>query len=101
VALTFLERYHKNGDKILNHIIRVTGNEIWVSFVNAETKEQSKYLMYTHPPNKPKKFKQTSACKKADGNCFLGQERNADSGIHAKKDHNNVRSAFRNTKRTI
>jgi hypothetical protein len=42
--------------------------------VNVETKEQSKQWMHTHSPNKPKRFKQTSVCQKADGNCFLGQE---------------------------
>jgi hypothetical protein len=32
-ALTFLERYHKDGDEFLNHIVRVTGDETCVSFV--------------------------------------------------------------------
>jgi hypothetical protein len=33
-----------------------------------------------------KKFKQTlSACQKANGNCFLGQESSTDGGIHATK----------------
>jgi hypothetical protein len=41
-ALTFIDRYHKDGNEFLNHIIRVTGDETWVSFVNVETKEQSK-----------------------------------------------------------
>jgi hypothetical protein len=41
-SLTFLEQYHKNGDEFLNHIVRVTGDETWVSFVNVETKEHSK-----------------------------------------------------------
>jgi hypothetical protein len=32
----------------------------------------------------PKEFKQMlSACHKADGNCFLGQERGVDNGIYA------------------
>jgi hypothetical protein len=31
-ALTFLERYHKDGDAFLINI--VTGNKTWVSFVN-------------------------------------------------------------------
>jgi hypothetical protein len=56
--------------------------------VNVEAIEQSKQWMHTHSPNKTKKFKQTSACQKADGNCFLGQERSVDGGIHAKMDHN-------------
>jgi hypothetical protein len=38
-ALTFLEWYHKDGNEFLNHIVQVTGNETWVSFVNVETKE--------------------------------------------------------------
>jgi hypothetical protein len=57
-ALTLLERYYKNGDEFLNHIVWVTGDETWVSSVNVETKEQSKQWMHTHSPNKPKKFKQ-------------------------------------------
>jgi hypothetical protein len=47
-------------------------------------------------------FKQTlSACQKPDGNRFLGQERDADARIHAIRDHSNVRSVFRNTKKTV
>jgi hypothetical protein len=30
--------------------------------------------------------------ERAVGNCFLGQERSADGGIHAARVHNNVRS---------
>jgi hypothetical protein len=40
--LFFLERYHKDGDEFCNHIVRVTGDETWVSFVNFETKGQSR-----------------------------------------------------------
>jgi hypothetical protein len=55
-ALIFLlQRYHKDGDQFLNHIVRVTGDETWVSIVNVETKEQSKQWMHTHSPNKPSK----------------------------------------------
>jgi hypothetical protein len=36
--------------------------------------------------------------QKADGNCFLWQKRGVD-GIHAKLDHNNVRSVLRNTQK--
>jgi hypothetical protein len=32
----------------------VRGDETWISFLNAETKEQSKEWMRTHSPNKPK-----------------------------------------------
>jgi hypothetical protein len=41
-ALTLLEQYHKYGVEFLNHIARVAGDETWTSFVNVETKEQSK-----------------------------------------------------------
>jgi hypothetical protein len=37
-ALTFLERYHKDGDEFLNNI--VTGDKTWVSFQNFEIKQQ-------------------------------------------------------------
>jgi hypothetical protein len=57
--LTFLEQYHKNDDEFLNHIVQVTGDETWVSFVNVESKEQSKQWMHIYSSNKPKKFKQT------------------------------------------
>jgi hypothetical protein len=68
--------------------------------VNVETTEQSNQWMHTHSPNKPKMFKQTlSACQKADGYCFLKQERSTDGGIHATIDHNNVTSVMRNTKK--
>jgi hypothetical protein len=73
MALTFLECYHKNSDEFLSHIIRVTGDDTWVSFMNVETKEQSKHWMRTHSPNKPKKFKQTSARKLMAG-VFWGRK---------------------------
>jgi hypothetical protein len=38
---SFLERYRKDDDGFLNDILRITGDESWVSFVNVETKEQS------------------------------------------------------------
>jgi hypothetical protein len=77
----FLERYLKDGDEFLNRIVQVTGDETWISFVNVETKEQSKQWMHTQSPNKLKEFKQTSACQNSDGSCFLGHERCADGRI--------------------
>jgi hypothetical protein len=75
-ALTLLKRYHKDGDEFHSHIVRVIAYGTWVSFLNVGNKEHSKQWIGTHSQNKPKKFKQTlSVCKKADGNCFLGQER--------------------------
>jgi hypothetical protein len=38
-ALIFLEQYHKDDDEFLSHIVQVTGDETWVSFMNVETKE--------------------------------------------------------------
>ena len=39
-ALTFLQRYWEEGDKFFDRIM--SGDETWVQFVNAETREQSK-----------------------------------------------------------
>jgi hypothetical protein len=76
-------------------MLRITDDETCVSFVNVETKQQPKQWMHTYSPNKPKKFKQTlSTCQKTDGNCFLGHDRTADGGIHAIRDHSNVRSVL-------
>jgi hypothetical protein len=47
LALTLLERYHKDGDEYLSHIVQAIRDETWVSFVNAETKEHSKQRMHT------------------------------------------------------
>jgi type IV secretory pathway VirD2 relaxase len=63
-VLIFLERYHKEDDEFLNNLVRVTGDESWVSFVNVETKEQSKQWMHIHLPKKPKKFNQTLSATK-------------------------------------
>jgi hypothetical protein len=41
-TLILLEQCRKDGDEFLNEIVRVTGDETWVSFVNVETKEQPK-----------------------------------------------------------
>jgi hypothetical protein len=54
----FSEQYHKDGDEFLSHIVRITGYETWVSFVNVETKEQSKQWIHTRSPNKPKFMQQ-------------------------------------------
>jgi hypothetical protein len=40
-----------------------------------------------------------SACQKAGDNRFLGQERSAGDGIHATRNHNNVRNLLRNNKK--
>jgi hypothetical protein len=41
LSLPILERYHKDSDEFLNHIIRVTSDETCISFLNVETKEKS------------------------------------------------------------
>jgi hypothetical protein len=51
--------------------------------------------MHTHAPNK---LKLLSAHQKADGSCFLKQERSADGGIHT-RDNSNARSILQNTKK--
>jgi hypothetical protein len=47
LGFDFLERYNKDGNEFLNHVVRVTDDEAWVSFVNIATKEQSKQWMHT------------------------------------------------------
>jgi hypothetical protein len=63
-SLILFERDHTDGDEILNHIIRVTGDETWVLFANVGTKAQSKQWMHTRSPNKPEMFKQTLSTRK-------------------------------------
>jgi hypothetical protein len=67
-ALTFLERYCKDGNEFLNHII--IGDETWVSCLNVETKEQPKQWMHTNSPKKPRKFKQTLSARKLMATIF-------------------------------
>jgi hypothetical protein len=38
MTLTVLERYCIEDDGFLSHIVQVTGDETWLSFVNVETK---------------------------------------------------------------
>jgi hypothetical protein len=94
LALTFFKGYHKDGDEFPNHIVQVTGEETWVSYVNVETKEQSKKWMHTHSPNKPRKFEQMFLPARKRKATFLGQERCTEGGIHATRDHSNVRSVL-------
>jgi len=51
-ALSFLERYEKDGDEFLTHI--VTGDETWVSHVTPESKQQSMQWCHTSSPTKKK-----------------------------------------------
>jgi len=60
-ALTFLKRYHKEGDGMLSHIVR--GGETWVSHITPESKQQSLHWKHTGSP-KRKKFKQTFSTRK-------------------------------------
>jgi hypothetical protein len=61
-ALKFLERYHRDGDKFLDHI--VTGDETWVSHFTPESKRQSLEWHHHRSPSKPRKFKQTLSTRK-------------------------------------
>jgi hypothetical protein len=71
-ALKFLERYHRDGDKFLDHI--VTEDETWVSHFTPESKRQS--LEWHHPrlPSKPRKFKQTLSTRKIMATVFRDQK---------------------------
>jgi hypothetical protein len=75
-GLTFLQRYHKDGDEFLSHIIRITDDETRGSLVNIETKKQSKQWMHTYSPNNATKFKQMlPACQKVYSNSFWIRKR--------------------------
>lgn len=79
-ALSFLQRYEREGDAFLNQI--VTGDETWVRYVNAETKLQSMQWGHTHSPKKPTKCRQTLSTRKLMATVFLlGQKRNFASGV--------------------
>ncbi|KAJ4444241.1 hypothetical protein ANN_06032 [Periplaneta americana] len=56
-ALTFLMRYHTDGDAFLDQIM--TGDETWVSHNTPETKRQSRQWHHPSSPKKPRKFKQS------------------------------------------
>jgi hypothetical protein len=67
--------------------------------VNIETKEQSKQWMHTRSPYKLKKYKKTPGRKLME-NVFWDRKGELMVGIHAKRDHNSIRSVLRNTKQT-
>jgi hypothetical protein len=74
-ALTFLERYHKDGDEFLSHIVRVTGDETWVPFVNAETEEHSKKWMHTlHQTNRNSLNKRCLSARKLMATVFCDRK---------------------------
>ncbi|KAJ4441013.1 hypothetical protein ANN_10862 [Periplaneta americana] len=60
-ALTFLQRYHDDGDEFLDRI--VTGDETWISHFTPETKQQSMYWRHSGSPVRTK-FKQTLSVRK-------------------------------------
>jgi hypothetical protein len=94
LRLWHFKGYHKDCDKFLNHILQVTDDETWVSFVNVEIKDLWKRWMHIH---KPKRFQQTSAYQKADNNCFM-TENEYRCWNSCKKSHNNVTRVLRSTK---
>ncbi|XP_069680131.1 histone-lysine N-methyltransferase SETMAR-like isoform X2 [Periplaneta americana] len=60
-ALTFLQRYHDDGDGFLDRI--VTGDETWISHFTPETKQQSMHWWHNGSPVRTK-FKQTLSVRK-------------------------------------
>ena len=66
-ALDFLDRYHKEGDQLLENI--VTGDETWVSHMTPESKRQSMEWRHTTSPVKVK-AKQTISTRKVMAAAF-------------------------------
>ncbi|KAJ4444773.1 hypothetical protein ANN_06570 [Periplaneta americana] len=60
-ALTFLQRYHDDGNEFLDRI--VTGDETWISHFTLETKQQSMHWRQSGSPVRTK-FKQTLSVRK-------------------------------------
>lgn len=67
-ALSFLERYDKEGDEFLSHI--VTGDETWVSYYTPETKRQSSEWHHSKSPTRPRKFKREPSTRKIMATVF-------------------------------
>ncbi|KAJ4448759.1 hypothetical protein ANN_00150 [Periplaneta americana] len=67
-ALTFLMRYHTDGDTFLDQI--VTGDGTWVSHNTPETKLQSRQWHHPSSPKKPRKFKQILSTQKVMATVF-------------------------------
>ncbi|KAJ4447106.1 hypothetical protein ANN_09106 [Periplaneta americana] len=67
-ALTFLMRYHTDGDAFLDQI--VTADETWMSHNTPETKRQSRQWHHPSSPKKPRKFKQTLSTQKVMATVF-------------------------------
>jgi hypothetical protein len=70
----FLERYHEDVVELLNHIVQVTDDKTWVSFVNVETEEHSKQWMHIHSSKKPKKIKQMLSARKLMATVFCDRK---------------------------
>ncbi|KAJ4429714.1 hypothetical protein ANN_21918 [Periplaneta americana] len=60
-VVTFLQRYHGDGDEFLDRI--VTGDETWISHFTPETKQQSMHWRHSGSPVRTK-FKQTLSVRK-------------------------------------
>jgi hypothetical protein len=63
----FLERYHKDADEFLSHIVRETGDETWILFM------KPKQWVQTHSSENWKIL--IKVCQKAMANVFLERKR--------------------------
>jgi len=84
-ALTFLMCYHKEGDGMLSHI--VTGDEIWVSHITLESKQQV-LALEAYWLTKNEKVQADVFNKEDHVHCILGQTRCSLGRIFAPR-HNN------------
>jgi hypothetical protein len=95
-SFSFFIAVPKDGNEFLIRSIQVTGDETWVSFVNVETKEQTKQWTRTHSPNEMKKFVAFLPVRKLMANVFWDRKGVLIVGIHATRHQNNVIIVLRN-----
>ncbi|GFV19417.1 uncharacterized protein TNCV_3663501 [Trichonephila clavipes] len=70
-ALTFLQRYHDDGDEFLDRI--VMGDETWISYFTSESRQQSMHWRHSGSPVKTK-FKRTLSVRKVICTVFWGRK---------------------------
>jgi hypothetical protein len=78
-----------------------TSNRLWnLGFIYECRNQRAVRAVDAHTFIKQAKKSLNRCLQKVDCSWFLGQERSADGGIHATRDHNNIRTVLWNMKKT-